>query len=247
MKILTVLCDALSSLLGGSLLGLYVTGSYVWGDFDEEISDIDLVAVLDRDVDEALFARLADMHASLDGEYPAWAGRVEVVYIGRETLANALEKDGVLAVISPGDPLHMTAANKDWFINWYFALHYGRTLYGAPPQALMPAITRDRFVEIVRHEALMWRGHVASTKGSLSYQSYACITMCRALYAVTTGEQASKKRAVAWYAQTHPENATLLEFCWQVRSGRHDEVSPDAFYPAAESFVLGVLEEIERT
>lgn len=245
MEILSALCQVLAARLGDSLLGLYVTGSYVWGDFDPERSDIDLVAVLDKEPDEALLQCLGEIHRGIVERFPAWDDRVEVVYAGWETLKNFPYRQGMLAVISPGEPLHLLPFTRDWDINWYLVLHHGRRLLGRPAGELFPSIPKERFVEIVRHEAQAWRTHIQDTRSSLPYQCYACMTLCRALYAVTTGTQASKKRAVEWYVQRHPHSRELLEFCWKVcRESVPEKPAPEEFFPVAEKFVENVLEEI---
>src|SRR5215208_6663720 len=57
------LTDEIRSGSNGSLVGLYVYGSLVTGDFDKDRSDIDLPAVVDSDVDGGTFDRLDRMHA----------------------------------------------------------------------------------------------------------------------------------------------------------------------------------------
>ncbi|MEC0243253.1 nucleotidyltransferase domain-containing protein [Paenibacillus dokdonensis] len=42
----------IQDVFGDKLVGVYLYGSLVWGDFDYEISDIDLLAVLSSDVNE---------------------------------------------------------------------------------------------------------------------------------------------------------------------------------------------------
>ena len=44
-SLLEEISSEMQSVLGGQLTGLYLYGSLVWGDFDLEISDIDLLAV----------------------------------------------------------------------------------------------------------------------------------------------------------------------------------------------------------
>jgi Domain of unknown function (DUF4111)/Nucleotidyltransferase domain len=63
------------------MAGLYVFGSLVVGDFDADVSDIDLLAVLTGDPSEDLVARLGLMHDALASENPVWAGRIEVIYV----------------------------------------------------------------------------------------------------------------------------------------------------------------------
>jgi predicted nucleotidyltransferase len=48
-----------------SLVGLYVYGSLVTGDFDKDRSDIDLLAVVDTDIEGDTFDRLDRMQARI--------------------------------------------------------------------------------------------------------------------------------------------------------------------------------------
>jgi len=93
----------LRSALGGDLLGLYLYGSAVSGGFDAGVSDVDLLAVTSRDVDEADIAGIEALHRLIVDRHPEWDDRLEVVYVGRQTLA-VFRTGGSLAVISPGEP-----------------------------------------------------------------------------------------------------------------------------------------------
>ncbi|HEX5699514.1 MAG TPA: nucleotidyltransferase domain-containing protein, partial [Rubrobacter sp.] len=64
-----------------SLVGLYVYGSLVTGDFDKGRSDIDLLAVVDSDIEDETFDRLDRMHARIVEDHPAWEDRIEVAYV----------------------------------------------------------------------------------------------------------------------------------------------------------------------
>ena len=72
----------------GSLVGLYVYGSLVTGDFDKNRSDIDLLAVVDSDLDGEMFDRLDRMHARLVEDHTAWEDRIEVAYVPAPALWN---------------------------------------------------------------------------------------------------------------------------------------------------------------
>ena len=55
--VLTELTDGLSEVLGVHLVGVYAFGSLVTGDFDRDISDLDVLAVLESDLTDESFAR----------------------------------------------------------------------------------------------------------------------------------------------------------------------------------------------
>jgi len=175
----------------GSLLGLYVYGSLVTGDFDKGRSDIDLLAVVDPGVEGDTFGQLDRMHAGFVEDHPAWEDRIEVAYVPAPALRDFRTETSQIAVISPGEPFHFKAAGKDWLINWYMVRQVGCTLYGPPPDTLIPDISESEFAGAMRAQAGAWKVWVYRMRTS-GAQSYAVLTMCRALYARTHGTQASK-------------------------------------------------------
>lgn len=106
--------DAIAETAGSELLGLYVTGSLVAGDFDPNVSDIDFVAVLATDPSDELATTLERMHRRLDRQNRAWAGRIEVVYVSGARLRTHDQGIPRMAVISPGEPLHVLSGGPDW-------------------------------------------------------------------------------------------------------------------------------------
>lgn len=96
--------DAWRGALADRLVGLYVHGSLVAGDFAADRSDLDLLAVLNADPDEDLLGVLAGLHANLDGRHPRWAGRIEVEYVSidavREAAAGGIAPDRLIARVS---------------------------------------------------------------------------------------------------------------------------------------------------
>lgn len=63
--ILHILRSRIQQTLGEQLVGLYLYGSLVTGDFDHAISDIDLLAVTKDQIDGEAFERLDRMHTEL--------------------------------------------------------------------------------------------------------------------------------------------------------------------------------------
>src|SRR5215212_1194842 len=94
--------------LGADLLGLYLFGSLTAGGYVDGRSDIDLFAVLERDVDEERLPALERLHAGFGTRHPEWIERVEVGYFGQSVLQTLADTpEGTIAVISPGEPLHI--------------------------------------------------------------------------------------------------------------------------------------------
>lgn len=59
----------MQNILGKKLVGLYLYGSLATGDFNQNVSDIDLVAVLESEVDDRDFERLKKMHKGFANEH----------------------------------------------------------------------------------------------------------------------------------------------------------------------------------
>ena len=75
-------------------------------------------------------------------DHPKWRDRVEVGYVGRAVLQTfAAEATGTIAVISPGEPLHITEPRLGWVLNWYGVCADGEVLHGPPPLELGPALS----------------------------------------------------------------------------------------------------------
>jgi hypothetical protein len=244
--IVTPLLDALregiQAVLGQKLVGLYVYGSLVWGDFDPAASDVDLLAALTADLTDPEFEAIRAFHADFVARFPAWDDRIEVQYCSVAGLQHFREVSSPMCVISPGDPFHRLTAGPDWLMNWYFVRTYGLTLYGPPPETVIAPISKAEFVNRARLDAPFWRGHIVNTRDSRQYQAYAVLTLCRCYYTVTHGEQVSKRRAAIWAAEQLPDWADLIQ---AALIGRSDPAQNCVTYPEAERFVHFMADLIE--
>ncbi len=243
--LLSRLTDDIRRSLGHSLVGLYLYGSLVTGDFDKESSDIDLLAVLRSRMKGDAFDRLDNVHGRFIEDHPAWDDRIEVAYVSAPALRKFKTETSEIAVVSPGEPFHLKEAGKDWLINWYTVRELGVTLFGPPPRALIPEISKAEFVEAVRDQCRDWAEWVYRMRRR-GAQSYAVLTMCRALYACTHGEQVSKKRAALWAQAYLPQWAPLIRRAWSWRG--QDEVADDeATFPEVVRFVHYVIGRVTGT
>ena len=101
--------------LEANLHGLYLFGSLPAGAFQPGKSDLDLVAVLGADVqDGGELEALTELHSGFAADHPDWRERVEVRYISHAVLQTLGESPtGRIAVISPGEPLHIKDVGAD--------------------------------------------------------------------------------------------------------------------------------------
>ena len=225
-------------LLPDQLVGIYVYGSLVWGDFDPEMSDIDVLVVLSNDIDVDLFGRLDLFHQRLELQFPTRAGRIELAYIVQTALQTFKNQRSPIAVISPGEPFNSKDAGIDWLINWYIIRAQSLICYGPHPHALIAPISQAEFRTAVRNQVGEWREWVVHTRDSRPYQAYAILTMCRALYAWVNGTQASKIVAARWAMPCYPTQATHIRAALDWRTRYRDVVAdPANSYPNAVAMV----------
>lgn len=244
--LLNRLTDDIRRSLNHSLVGLYLYGSLVTGDFDRESSDVDLLAVVRSSVGGDDFDRLDRMHERFVEDHPAWEDRIEVAYVSAPALREFKTETSQIAVVSPGEPFHFKEAGKDWLINWYMVRELDVALFGPSSRSLIPEISKAEFVEAVRDQSEDWAEWVYRMRRR-GEQSYAVLTMCRALYACTHGEQASKKRAALWAQAYLPQWAPLIQRAWIWRGERQDEVADDeATFPEVVRFVHEVIGRVAR-
>lgn len=209
-RLLESLLSRIRRILREKLVGLYLYGSLTTGDFDPESSDIDLLAATSSDVGDTESDALSAMHRDLGREHPTWENRVEVAYLSVAALRTFRSERSPMAVISPGEPFHMTEAGREWLMNWYVVREKGVALFGPPAEALIAPITRAEFAECVRDYAAELGDRIRDVPDR-KYQAYAILTMCRALHLHRTGEQASKRQAALWAQEELPQWSVLIQ------------------------------------
>ncbi|MEW2592886.1 aminoglycoside adenylyltransferase domain-containing protein [Micromonospora aurantiaca] len=222
--VLSDLREAWRRTLADSLLGLYLHGSLVAGDFDVNRSDLDLLAVLASDPDEELLDVLADLHADLDRRHPLWAGRIEVEYVSLDAVHAGPGRNQMIARISPGESLHLLPATTHRVVTWAAVHDYGRTLLGPPADELLPAadpgLVRAALLDHVRD----WPAWVLEMTPP-GAQSYAVLTLCRAFQRLRNGRQLSKRQAAEQTAAALPRWADLIFWArdWWYDSGQDSD------------------------
>lgn len=239
------LLPRLRTILGAKLVGVYLFGSLVMGDFDD-ISDIDLLVALTDDLTDAEFAALDAMQRSLTADErwgQQWEDRIELLYLSVVGLQTFRTQRNPIAVISPGESFHRTDAGADWLLNWYIVRERGLTLIGTPPQTIIPPISRAEYVQNVRDYVAAKRDiDDATTRPG---QAYVILTLCRALYTVTYGEPLSKRKAAAWAAEQLPEWAETIENALLWREQWKDRnVDPAATLENTRRFAQFMTEKI---
>lgn len=243
--LLDIILLQMRKILGGKLVGLYLFGSLACGDFDYEISDIDLLAATAADINENDFARLDKMHGKLIKNNPQWENRLEIAYLSLNALKTFKTQISRAAIISPGEPFHFKETAKYWLVDWYSVREKGVTLFGPPPETIIEPISKEEFIRAVREQAKEWRKYVMDSKHSRPFQAYAILTICRAFYAIKNGDQVSKKRAALWAQAQFPKWAYLIQNAIEWRKAfREKDVNNELTFPETKEFVHYVIDRI---
>lgn len=244
-KLLNNLLHHIRPILDKKLVGLYLYGSLVSGDFDRGVSDFDLMAATTTAIDDREFDRLQELHLDFINNHPEWDNRIEVAYLSVAGLRTFKTKVSQIAVISPGEPFHFKKAGREWLINWWLVRERGLALYGPDPKTLIEPISQEEFLDVVREHAQQWRKGVKDSRDRKS-QAYARLTMCRALYAAKNGEQVSKRQAALWARDYLPEQARLIEQALEWRKAEDREgIDHEATFSETERFVHSMIDQVE--
>lgn len=211
------LTSGLEAVFENRLVGVYLYGSLVTGDYDDGVSDVDLLAVLRHDIDEHDLVPLDMLHRRLIDDHPEWNDRIEVAYLSLAALRTFRSRTSRIGIISPGEPLHFRQAGRDWLMNWYLVRDRGMTLVGPPPQEIIPPVSVEEFIASVLDHAQSW--HLPE-EINVKPQSYVILTMCRTLYTVRFRAHVSKLQAATWVAETLPEWAPLIRDAMRWRIGQ---------------------------
>lgn len=231
-------------ILQEKLVGLYLYGSLVTGDFDHAVSDIDLMAVTASEISHGELDELHKMHRQLALQNPEWDNRIEIAYLSLTALRTFRTHRSPIAIISPGEPFHVKEAGIDWLINWYVIRENGVALFGPASKSIIDPITQEEYVQAVRKQAAEWVEYITHSQ-ELKFQAYAILTMCRAFYTSENGEQVSKLHAAQWAQTELPEWADLIRRAIVWRSEQNEgHVDPVSTYPETVRFVNCVTEII---
>ena len=244
--LLDILLSRMQAILDKKLVGLYLDGSLVIGDFDPYISDIDLVAALSADIDDREFEELHKMHTDFANEHEEWDDRIEVCYISLAALNAVRSLTSTIVNISPGEPFHRRESSKEWLLSWYLVREKSVTLFGPAAKTIIDPISKEEFMQSVKDHAKSW-GEWIHEMHTRKGQAYVVLTMCRALYACEKGEQVSKKRAAIWAQKELPEWSQLIQnaLAWR-EAWRDEDVDHEVTYPETVQFVMFVRDQIER-
>jgi streptomycin 3"-adenylyltransferase len=227
-RILPALVDDLRSTLGDELVGAYLYGSAVSGGFVAAVSDLDVVVVTASPVDVQPFDVFAGLVRRQQEREPDWAGRLDLVFVGRSTLATFRDGGGPFIEISHEDGPELKHRAEDWLETWYLALEADWPLIGPAPAELIPPISAREFLQAVA-DGIPWFISPTRNTGTDGWLAYRVLTLCRLLRSLESGALCSKPEGAAWAIDRYPASAPLIRSALRVR-----DTNGQAAFTAAE-------------
>ena len=244
--ILAQLTAGLQSILRDRLVGVYLYGSLITGDFAPGISDIDLVVVLTDALDDADFASLHRLHQSVVERQPEWHDRLELAYISQAALRTFRCQTSTIGIISPGEPFHLLDAGDDWLISWYKLREDGVALLGPPISSLIDEIPNRDYLKAVGEHISHYRDSVKKPHNKQAL-SYIVLTVARGLCTLAQGEAPSKVQAARWATQRYSQWEELIERALSWRADPlSDSLSPDEIRPEVAAYVDDMLSRLSQ-
>jgi hypothetical protein len=237
----------IESKLGQHLEGLYLTGSLSYGAFNQDTSDIDIVAIVQEPLSQRDIGSVRRLHVQMMDQFGKWARRLECSYTPIAMLSSiAPPKEPRPYWGSEGTFYEAASYGNEWIINNYLLYQYGISLQGpgfreliGPVQVeeVQKACIRDLFQEWepkANDEHWFKNSH---------YASYFVLNLCRILYTVTSKDVGSKKIAAAWTKARYGEAwRSLIEAAEDWRYGTELDI-----YDQAITFLNFVIGEVSKT
>lgn len=212
----------LVSILGDNLVGLYLTGSLSYSDFNPESSDIDLVVVLKKPFTQEVIESIKKLHLQIGNENKKWEKRLECSYVSVDMLHNILPPELLRPYFGEGTFYPEAPYGSEWLINNYLLFHHGMALIGPEFKTLVkPIDIVDVQEACVRDLFKEWEPKINDSEylNNSHYQSYVVLNVCRILYTVMSDAVATKKVSAAWVKNEFKQWKNLIETAEKWRYG----------------------------
>jgi predicted nucleotidyltransferase len=194
--------ERVQAALGDHLVGFYLFGSLVTGDFDPRRSDVDVLVVTDVDLSAEQFAELQAVHRAIAASDSPWAVEVEAYYLTRAALRRDDPSFGEhLKVNRGGSDLEPLQRDPGWLIQAHLLREFGVALIGPDPRTLVDPVKPGDLRRVAATSVPEWLAALLADPALLrhaGFHAYLVLTLCRVLYALAHDAAVSKQVAGGW-------------------------------------------------
>lgn len=214
----------LEAILGDSLVGVYLHGSGVLGDFSRERSDIDILAVAEHSLSDGDKRAVARQLSS--ASLPSPAGGLEFHIVESRVLSSPVDAPPFelhIATDRSGAPDRVVdgrgrAGDPDLVMHFAVLSEHGHALAGPPASEIFPQVGREQLIQAFAGE-LQWAREHASP-------SYQVLNAARAWRFIEENVLCSKLEGGEWARRRNAYTATV-DAAIKHREGQ-SETQPDA-------------------
>jgi hypothetical protein len=206
-SVLADLADAVHTILGDTLAGVYLKGSFALGSGDLH-SDVDFLVATHHRLDAAQEAGVRELHRALPDRVDHWARVLEGSYASLDDLRRRADPRTPWLYVDNGsrDMEWSTHDNTEVF-RWVLH-HRALTVQGLPAATLIedvpPLVLRRSAADL----AITRMKDIAADPDYLRNgwgQPHEVLTRCRLLFTATTAEVVGKQAAALWCKGVVPE------------------------------------------
>lgn len=217
LSVVTAYAAALENCLSvGDLVGVYLTGSAVSGEFDEGVSDIDVLTVHRSCAEQLPGPALGRLHHDLAMSLE-WASRMEVAYLPLPGLRPWGVQGHCLSWSAEGLRLGPSHAASDDVLA---ARRHAVVVRGMPTGSVFPEVSEGLFLRQTQEYLSDLLTRPAPSGGEAAADRIANIARC--LQRLATRQLGSKATALRWWGERDTE---VHEVVQAVVAARHGDVA----------------------
>jgi hypothetical protein len=240
--VLTDLVAMTEDVLGPDLVGVYLQGSFAFRDADSE-SDCDFVVVTRRPLTPQQCEGVRAFHADLPHRPGFWNRHVEGSYAPADELRSLGAVGRLWPYVDHGHDTVAPDAHCNSEVTRWILREHGIRLHGPPPRSLIDDVPPEALVTRMAQEvpAVVEAWERRPPRDGWS-QRYAVATLSRMWFTQVHGVVTSKRRAMAWLADTDGGQRwrSVLEVSARTRGEQWDAPVPAELVEETMAFVRWV-------
>lgn len=202
-KFLLKVKSDLPQILKDNLFGIYIYGSYTYGDFRPKSSDIDCVVVVNKKLKGKELNSLRKWYKNLLDENEQMAKRFETSYAAKGNLISVRMTKTPRFIRGKFTSRANSDANSP--ITWLNIRNSGITVLGPKPKEFVPEISDKMLRHALKNELNYIKQRPKRFFSKDWDKVYAVLTFCRILYTLKTRKIKSKMGAMEWALKNLPE------------------------------------------
>ncbi len=212
--------ERVQTVLGITLVGAYLQGSFAVGDFDLH-SDVDFIMVTEEGLSEEEVHGLQRVHERIYGLDSPWAQHLEGSYIPREVLRDSAQSGRHLWYLDHGSRSLIQSDHCNTILVRWVMREHGVTLAGPSPAMLIDPIPVAMLREHIIATMHDWGQGILSNPAHFNnrfYQGFIVLNYCRMLHDLHRGFPGSKLAGAQWAkANLDPSWKGLIDRSWNGR------------------------------